>query len=115
MFQISSLVPFPAICPKTNTKFYIENPCTGVKEKEIKQVKLRFFWLFTGTMDPFAPKTELQKPVSTRFKVRLLGGRNLSKKALRPPRGLCEAHFRHAYKPCVIGALQSPLYIPMGL
>ncbi len=28
-------------------------------------------------------------------------------RTLRPPRGVCEAHLHQAYKPCVIGAIQS--------
>ncbi len=33
------------------------------------------------------------------------------KKALRPPRGLCEAHLLQAYKPCVIGAIPTKNYL----
>ncbi len=32
---------------------------------------------------------------------------NHTQKFLRPPRGVCEAHLHQAYKPCVIGAIQS--------
>ena len=37
----------------------------------------------------------------------------ISRRRLRPPRGVCEAHLHQAYKLCVIAAIQSP-YLPIS-